>query len=96
MTAILDCIPEDGIGETALAVATGLKLSELRSQLNILIRKRAIELVPDMPYHYRPVIVRVPKPQQILNLLADQKLEAIEIAIELGAKQWKCLCFRWN
>jgi hypothetical protein len=38
MTAILDCIPEDGIGETALAVATGLKLSELRSQLNILIR----------------------------------------------------------
>jgi len=83
MTAILDCIPEDGIGETALAVATGLKLSELRTQLNILIRKRAIEPVPDMPYHYRPVVVRVPKPQQILNLLADQKLEAIEIAIEL-------------
>jgi hypothetical protein len=83
MTAILDCIPEDGIGETALAVATGLNLSELRSQLNILIRKRAIEPVPDMPYHYRPVMVRVPKPQEILSLLADQKLEAIEIAIEL-------------
>lgn len=80
---ILDCIPEQGIGETALAVATGLNLSELRSQLNILIRKRAIEPVPDMPYHYRPVMVRVPKPQQILNLLADQKLEAMEIAIEL-------------
>lgn len=84
MTAILDCIPEQGIGETALAVATGLNLSELRSQLNILIRKRAIEPVPDMPYHYRPVLVRVPKPQQILNLLADQKLEAMEIAMELG------------
>ena len=80
---ILDCIPEQGIGETALAVATGLNLSELRSQLNILIRKRAIEPVPDMPYHYRPVMVRVPKPQQILNLLADQRLEAMEIAIEL-------------
>lgn len=80
---ILDCIPEQGIGETALAVATGLNLSELRSQLNILIRKRAIEPVPDMLYHYRPVMVRVPKPQQILNLLADQRLEAMEIAIEL-------------
>lgn len=80
---ILDCIPEQGIGETALAVATGLNLSELRSQLNVLIRKRAIEPVPDMPYHYRPVQVRVPKPQQILNLLADQKMEAMEIAIEL-------------
>jgi hypothetical protein len=80
---ILDCIPEQGIGETALAVATGLNLSELRSQLNILIRKRKIEPVPDMPYHYRPVMVRVPKPQQILNLLAHQKLEAMEIAIEL-------------
>lgn len=81
---ILDCIPEQGIGETALAVATGLNLSELRSQLNILIRKRAIEPVPDMPYHYRPVLVKVPKPQQILNLLADQKMEAVEIAMELG------------
>lgn len=81
---ILDCIPEQGIGETALAVATGLTITELRSQLNILIRKRAIEPVPDMPYHYRPVLVRVPKPQQILNLLADQKMEAMEIAIELG------------
>lgn len=80
---ILDCIPEQGIGETALAVATGLNLSELRSQLNVLIRKRAIEPVPDMPYHYRPVMVRIPKPQQILNLLADQKMEAMEIAIEL-------------
>lgn len=80
---ILDCIPEQGIGETALAVATGLNLSELRSQLNILIRKRAIEPVPDMPYHYRPVMIRVPKPQKILDLLADQKMEAMEIAIEL-------------
>ena len=83
MALILDSIPEGGIGETQLAVATGLNLSELRSQLNILIRKRAIEPVPNMPYHYRPVMVRIPKPQQILDLLADQKLEAMEIAIEL-------------
>lgn len=83
MASILDSIPEGGIGETQLAVATGLNLSELRSQLNILIRKRAIEPVPNMPYHYRPVMVRIPKPQQILDLLADQKLEAMEIAIEL-------------
>lgn len=81
--SILDSIPVEGIGETQLAVATGLNLSDLRSQLNILIRKRAIEPVPDMPYHYRPIMVRVPKPQQILNLLADQKMEAMEIAIEL-------------
>ena len=83
MMSILDSIPVEGIGETQLAVATGLKLSELRSQLNILIRKRQIEAVPDMPYHYRPVLVKSPKPQQILNLLADQRLEAMEIAIEL-------------
>ena len=83
MMSILDSIPVEGIGETQLAVATGLNLSELRSQLNLLIRKRQIEAVPDMPYYYRPVLVKSPKPQQILDLLADQKLEAIEIAIEL-------------
>lgn len=83
MISILDSIPSEGIGETQLAVATGLNLSELRSQLNILIRKRQIEAIPDMPYHYRPMLVKSPKPQEILNLLADQRLEAMEIAIEL-------------
>ena len=85
MTAsILELIPETGIGETALAVAAGLKLSEIRSQLNLLIRKRAIEPVPDLPYHYRPVMVKTPDSQEILDLLAAEKMEAMEIAMELG------------
>lgn len=87
--AILDLIPEEGIGETALAVAAELTLSELRSQLNLLIQKHKIEPVPDLPLHYRPVIVKTPKPEQILSLLADQKMEAFVIAMELecGAAQ---------
>ena len=84
MNSILELIPETGIGETALAVAAGLKLTDLRSKLNILIRKRAIEPVPDLPYHYRPVLVKVPGPQEIKDLLAKGKMEAMEIAMELG------------
>ena len=84
MNSILELIPETGIGETALAVAAGLKLTDLRSKLNILIQKRAIEPVPDLPYHYRPVLVKIPDPQEIKDLLAKKRMESFTIAMELG------------
>lgn len=87
---IFDSIPENGIGETELSVACGLSLANLRSEIAKLVKRRAIESVPGLPDHWRPVITtRIPKPEQVKALLKDGRLDAISIAIELdcGAAQ---------
>lgn len=86
---IFDSIPENGIGETELSVACGLSLANLRSEIAKLVKRRAIESVPGLPDHWRPVITRIPQPEQVKALLKDGRLDAISIAIELdcGAAQ---------
>ncbi|MEG3437678.1 hypothetical protein V0288_11160 [Pannus brasiliensis CCIBt3594] len=85
LSVVLDRIPESGIGETELAIETGIqKLADLRSRLNELLKQGQIEQCEENPEHWRRVRGnRIPDDAEVLELIPADGIDPVSIAVYL-------------